>query len=98
MGGVWWVKLRCKCGSRHAAAQLQAVRAELPASHALIHVLHKELQCRQASKQARTLVEHAPEANTGSPRWVDPPFLGFTPPTTCVPYWMACEKDQGMRA
>lgn len=39
-----------------------------------------------ASFASRTL------ANTGRPRWVDPPFLGFTPPTTWVPYWMACRQ------
>lgn len=37
----------------------------------------------------------APEAKTGSPRCVVPPFLGFTPPTTCVPYWMACRRYHG---
>lgn len=28
--------------------------------------------------------------NTGRPRWVDPAFLGFTPPTIFVPYLRAC--------
>lgn len=37
----------------------------------------------------------APEAKTGRPRWVEPPFLGLTPPTTCVPYWIACRAVRG---
>lgn len=31
---------------------------------------------------------------TGRPRWVLPPFLGFTPPTIWVPYAMACMHTQ----
>jgi hypothetical protein len=33
-----------------------------------------------------------PVLNTGRPRCMDPPFLGVTPPTICVPYWMACSE------
>lgn len=52
--------------------------------------------CRQPNTHpVHPLDEHPPDANTGRPRCVDPPFLGFTPPTTCVPYWMACVQHAG---
>jgi len=33
-----------------------------------------------------SLTASAQSLNTGRPRWVDPAFLGLTPPTMFVPY------------
>lgn len=52
-----------------------------------------------SSSKMRAGAAGSPEAKMGRPRCVLPPFLGFTPPTICVPYLMACGRQlsQGLQ-